>query len=97
MNKVAVLLSDYGVFNLHPSLQSNIKVPINHINLRTDVNLINLYKQYGNQIANNCYLKIEEIPYDIYISKNIIISKDMNGKESLYFYELDGDIVMKYW
>lgn len=97
MNQVSILLSDYGHFNLHPQLLSQLKVPISNINIRIDQQLIQLYNFYGNQIAQNCNLRIEKIPYDIFNTKNIIIHKDVFGKENLGIYEKDGDVVMRYW
>lgn len=97
MNKVSFLLSDLGFFNLHPDLLIHIKLPIDSISLRTDINLINLFFKHGNRIANNCFLRIEEIPIEIFNSKKISISKDQTGCEKLIITELDGDVVMKYW
>ncbi len=97
MNQVSVLLSDNGHFNLHHQLLSQLKVPISNLNIRIDPTLINLFNFYGNQIAQNCQLRIEKIPYDIFYSKNIIIHKNIYGKEEIGVYEKDGDIVMRYW
>lgn len=97
MSKVSFLLSDLGFFNLHPDLLPHIKSPIDSISLRTDLKLINLFYHHGNRIANNCFLRIEDIPIDIFNSKKIYISKDQTGSENLVITELDGDIVMKYW
>ena len=97
MNKIPILLSDNGFFNLHPTLLTNCLLPLNNLNLRTDKNLINLFKQYGNNIAQNCFLRIDEIPNNIFYTKQIIITSNEYGKEQLEFYEQDGDVVMKYW
>lgn len=97
MNQVSIILSDYGHFNLHPQLLSQLNVPLTNLNIRIDQTLINLFNFYGNQIAQNCSLRIEKIPYNIFNSKNIIIHKNIYGKEELGVYEKDGDVVMKYW
>mgnify|MGYP000929291322 CR=1 FL=1 len=59
MNNRSIILSEYGHFNLHPQLLANLKIPLNSIILRTDNSLINLFNIYGNTIAQNCYLKIQ--------------------------------------
>ena len=97
MSKVSFLLSDLGFFNLHLDLLPHIKSPIDSISLRTDINLINLFHQHGNRIANNCFLRIENIPIEIFNTKKIFISHDQTGCEKIHVYELDGDVVMKYW
>jgi hypothetical protein len=97
MSKVSFLLSDLGFFNLHPDLLPHIKSSIDSISLRTDLNLINLFYHHGNSIANNCFLRIEDIPIDIFNTKKISIYKDQTGCEKLIVNELDGDVVMKYW
>ena len=58
MNKVSILLSDYGYFNLHPDLQPYIKSSLDSISLRTDLYLINLFYHHGNRIGYNCCLRI---------------------------------------
>jgi hypothetical protein len=96
MKLIPILLSDFGLFNLHPELLSKIVVPLNSIFLRTDPNLINLYNLNGNKILQNCYVRKENIPEEI-LQKNIIIQADCLGKETLDVYENNGDVVMKYW
>jgi hypothetical protein len=97
MNNRSIILSEYGHFNLHPQLLANLKIPLDSIVLRTDNSLINFFSLYGNTIAQNCYLKIQNIPEDILKNKKIIISKDILGIETLEVFELNGDVVMKYW
>jgi hypothetical protein len=97
MNKRSIILSEYGHFNLHPQLLANLKVSLNSLVLRTDNSLINLFNLYGNTIAQNCYLKIENIPEDILRNKKIIINRDILGIETLDVFESNGDVVMKYW
>ena len=97
MNNRSIILSEYGHFNLHPQLLANLKTPLNSLILRTDNSLINLFNLYGNTIAQNCYLKIQNIPEDILKNKKIIINRDILGVETLDVFELNGDVVMKYW
>jgi hypothetical protein len=97
MNLIPVILSNYGHFNLHPQLLFQLKVPINSYSIRIDQSLVLLYNFYGNQIAQNCSLRIENIPDDILKNKKVIINKDFFGRETLDVFEWDGDVVMKYW
>ncbi len=97
MNQVSILLSTYGHFNLHPELLKQLRVPITNDYIRIDQSLINLFNLYGNQIAQNCQLRIEKIPYDIFSTKEIKIHKNIYGKEEIGVYEKDGDVVMRYW
>ena len=97
MKLVPIILCDYGHFNLHPQILYQLIIPIYSFSLRTDQTLINLFNLYGNQISQNCILRKENIPEEIFKNKKIIINKDIFGKEILDIYEIDGDVVMKYW
>jgi hypothetical protein len=97
MKLVSVILCDFGYFNLHPQLLSQLQIPINSPTLRINENLVNLYNFYGNKIAQNCTLRIEKIPEEILNTKKVTIIKDYLGKETLDVYESNGDVVMKYW
>jgi hypothetical protein len=97
MKLTAIILCDYGHFNLHPSLLSKLLIPINSLSLRTSEELVNLFNLYGNQIANYCALRKENIPEELLKNKKVIINKDIYGKETLEVFELNGDVVMKYW
>lgn len=97
MKLVSVILCDFGYFNLHPQLLSQLQIPINSPTLRINDYLINLYNFYGNKIAQNCILRIEKIPEEILNTKKVTIIKDYLGKETLDVYESNGDVVMKYW
>jgi hypothetical protein len=97
MNLIPIILCNYGHFNLHPQLLSQLLIPINTPSFRTNDQLINLFNLYGNNIAQNCILRKENIPYEILKNKKIVINKDIYGKETLDVFEWDGDVVMKYW
>ncbi len=97
MKLIPIILCEYGHFNLHQQILSQLVIPINSISLRTDQTLINLFNLYGNQISQNCFLRKENLPEEIFKNKKIVINKDIYGKETLDVFELDGDIVMKYW
>lgn len=97
MKLVSVILCDFGYFNLHPQLLSQLQIPINSPILRINDYLINLYNFYDNKIAQNCALRIEKIPEEILNTKKVTIIKDYIGKEYLNISEYNGDEVMKYW
>lgn len=96
MKLVPILLSDYGYFNLHPELLKRVNVSLNSLALRVDVNLVNLFNTYNNKIAQNCIIRKEDIPEEM-LNKVIQFNYDVVGKESLSFFETNGDVVMKYW
>jgi hypothetical protein len=97
MNLIPIILCNYGHFNLHPQLLSQLLIPINTPSFRTNDQLINLFNLYGNNIAQNCILRKDNIPEELLKNKKIIINTDIYGKETLEVFELNGDVVMKYW
>jgi len=97
MKLISIILCDYGYFNLHPQLLTQLQIPINSPTLRINEHLVNLYNFYGNKIAQNCSLRIEKIPEEILNTKKVTILKDYLGRETLDVYESNGDVVMKYW
>jgi hypothetical protein len=93
MTTISILLSTYGKFNLQNIPYNNI--PINSSEIRYNKYVIDQFNLYGNYIAKNCTLVIDKIPRDIFNNKKIIIHNDYTGKETLYFYDLDGDVFMR--
>jgi len=94
MTQIPILLSVLGKFSLFSNVLPYSDLNINSLQLRYDQNLINQYYKYGNNIAHNCFLKLDFIPLEIFNNKQWLITNN-NDREVLVFYEIDGDVMMR--
>jgi len=90
-NTIPILLATSGKFEIN----TNYVPYINPTEIRYNKTVIDYFNLYGNTIAKNCTLKIDNIPREIFYSKNMIIHTNLDGYETIYFYDSDGDVFMR--
>ena len=95
MKIIPILLSSGGFFNLAPNVLPYSDSNIKNLKLRSDKYLIQQFNQYQQLVAKDCFLRIENIPFEIFKSKKVVIYTAQNGAEELGFFELDGDVYMR--
>lgn len=95
MRLIPILLSSGGIFNLAPNVLPYSDSNIKNLKLRSDKYLIQLFNQYQQLIAKDCLLRIENIPFNIFKEKRVVIYTAQNGVEELGFFESNGDVYMR--
>lgn len=93
MTTQSILLTSSGNFNIIDV--PNVYLSKNSFEIRYNKNVIDYFKYYGNTMARNCTLYLDNIPTNIFLNKKMIINKDVYGKETLYFFDNDGDVFMR--